>query len=171
MRWFIPLGVLAALAFAQTAQAAPVSVADVAIAPTFQDTLHKKLGDREGEILQDRVAREVSRALQRAGADVTSGAGVRVETTIVDADPNRPTLKELGDTPGLSMLGSISTGGAHLTGVIRNADGSVVAEVDHRQYSASLFDVLPGAGEWQDADRSIRQYARKVAAAYVANVR
>ena len=171
MRWLIPLGALAALTFSQTAMAAPVSVAEAAISPQFQTTLHGKLGDSEGAVLQHSITRAVSRALRNAGADVTENAGVRIETTIVDAAPNHPTIKQVGDKPGLDMFNSVSIGGAHLSGVIRGADGQVLAEIDNSRYSWTLDDVLPGSWIWTDADRSIDQYARKVAAAYVAHVR
>ena len=171
MRWLIPLGALAALAFAQTAAAAPVSVAEVKLAPHFQRTLERHLGVSEGPILQAEVADAVSRALTRAGADVAPGAAVTVEATILDADPNRPTMKQVDDHPGLSVIDSVSTGGARLNAVIRGADGRVIAEVSHERYSQSLGDLVGQPAEWTDANRAIRQFAEKVADAYVANAR
>ena len=166
MRWLVPLTAMAALAFAQSAAAAPVSVGSVSFSPEMQTTLERRLGDREGPMLQDDVSRALTRALRRAGAEVGPGAGVTVETTIVDADPNLPTMKELSDMPGLSMIDSMSIGGAELHAVIRGADGRTLAEVNHRRYSMSLLDIDFPTTQWHDAQRAIRQFAEKVADAY-----
>ena len=67
------------------------------------------------------------------------------------------------------MIDSISVGGATLHGVLRGPNGQVLAEIDHRRYSNTLADVVPGPTQWMDAQRAIRQYADKVARAYQAN--
>ncbi len=170
MRWLVPLAAFAALAFAQTASAAPVSVGEVSIGPHFQTVLEHRLGVEEAPKLERMVSEAVAGALQRAGADVEPGAGVTVETTILDAKPNTPTFKQLEDQPGLSPILSISIGGARLHGVVRGANGQVLAEIDHDRYSNTLAEVGVAPTQWMDAQRAIRQYADKVARAYQANV-
>lgn len=158
----------AALALVQLAPAAaqPVSVAPVSYSPQFQTSLHDTLGDREGEYLSREVNRAITAALARHG--VTAGAGgVVVETTIVDADPNRPTFQQLVDRPGLDPMRSISIGGAELHAVLRGADGQVLTEVSHRRYDFTIEDVFPTT-TWSAAHQAIRGFAEKVADAYVA---
>lgn len=170
MRWLIPLTAFAALALAETAAAAPVSVGEVSIGSHLQSVLEHKLGTQEGPVLERMVSDAVASALQRAGADVQPGSGVTVETVILDAKPNTPTDRQLEDQPGLSPIQSISAGGARLHGVVRGANGQVLAEIDHSRYSNSVADVVPSPTQWMDAQRAFRQYADKVARAYQANV-
>lgn len=171
MRFTTALAGIAGLAFAQAAQAAPVTLAPISFSPEFQTELNDELGAREGEFLQRNVSEAVGRALAERGATLSEGAPVRVEISIVDADPNRPTMQQLADTPGLDAFRSISIGGAELHAVLRGADGQVLSEVTHRRYNYSLDDAIPPATTWTEARRAIRQFANKVADAYVANAR
>jgi hypothetical protein len=165
------LGGIAALAFAQAAYAAPVTLAPISFSPEFQTELNEELGVREGDFLRRTVTRAVEQALAARGATLSEGAPVTVEISIVDADPNRPTMQQLADTPGLDAFASISIGGAELHAVLRGADGQVLSEVTHRRYNHSLDDALPPTATWSEARRAIRQFADKVADAYVANAR
>lgn len=160
----------AALAFAHTAAAAPVTLAPVSFSPEFQEKLDDDLGAREGEYLRQAITEQVAAALADQGATLNSGAPVVIEVSIVDADPNRPTIEQLSHRPGLDMIRSISVGGAELRAVLRQ-NGTVIAEVDHRRYNHGLQDLTFATSTWSEARRSIRQFAIKVADAYVAHAR
>src|SRR5690606_19335324 len=112
-------------------------------------------------ILRATIEDAVNDALARKGVT----GDVAVEVTIVDADPNRPTMQQMADTPGLDMR-SVSIGGAELTGVLRRADGQVIGEVEHRRYNHSLSDIGGAASTWTEARRAIRRFAQKIADAY-----
>jgi hypothetical protein len=157
---------LAALAFAHTAAAAPVTLAPVSFSPEFQVTLDEELGAREGAYLTRAVTHAVNRALDRSGASPGQGS-VTIEISIIDADPNRPTMQEMAHTPGLDFGRSYSVGGAELRAVLRGADGQVLREVEHRRYNRSITDFLGPPSTWHEAERAIQQFARKVADAYV----
>jgi len=158
---------LAALAFAQSAAA--VTLAPISFSPEFETELHEDLGVREGDYLRTDVEDEVRGALTRRGVDVASGGGT-IEIVIVDADPNRPTMQQLAERPGLDPIRSLSLGGAELRAVLRGANGEVIAEVDHRGYNHSIADFNGMApNTWSEARRSIRRFANKVADAYVAH--
>lgn len=159
---------LAALALSTAAVAAPVTVAPVSFSPEFQVSVDEDLGAREGEYLRRVVTRAVERALVREGASLSGGAAVSVDVVIVDADPNRPTLQQISNEPGLNQGMSVSIGGAELTAVLRGADGSVLTEVRHRRYNRNITDANIGTSTWAEAHRSINQFAAKVADAYVA---
>jgi hypothetical protein len=134
----------AALAFAQAASAQPVSLAPVSFSPEFQTAVEEEYGAREGETLRTAVTDAITAALERRGASLVDAGGVNIEVAIIDADPNRPTMQQLIDRPGLDAIRSISIGGAELHAVLRGADGQVLSEVSHRRYNYSL-DELNGA--------------------------
>lgn len=159
---------IAALAIAQSASA--VTLAPVTFSPEFETELHEDIGTREGEYLRADVEDAVRSALARNGVDVGAGGGT-IEIVIVDADPNRPTMQQLADRPGLDAIRSVSIGGAELHAVLRAPGGQVLTEVDHRHYNSSLaeFNGIAPAAPWSEARRSIRRFAAKVADAYVAH--
>lgn len=170
MRMLFATTAIAALVFAGAASAAPVSLQPVSFSPEFQNSLNDELGPREGQILSNDVTAAVSRALAARGATMGAG-GATIEISIVDADPNRPTLQQLSAQPSLDAGRSVSIGGAELHAIIRSADGAVLSEVNHRSGSYNLADLVGPPTTWTDARRAIRQFANKVADAYVAQAR
>lgn len=155
---------LVALAFSHNAAA--VTVSSISFSPEFQTELEENIGVREGEVLRGEVERAVASALSRRG--LSDGPGT-IEIVIVDADPNRPTMRQLSNRPGLDYMRSVSIGGAELRGVVRTDDGRVT-EVQHRGYSQSFVDLYVSAfGTWSEARRDIRRFAEKVADAYSAH--
>lgn len=170
MRLLFPFAALTALALAQSAAAATVTLAPIGFAPEFQTTMEEDLGAREGARLQLQVAERVDAALARVGAELAAAGEMTLEITILDATPNRPTMQQLSARPGLDFGRSISTGGASLHGVLRGAGGQILAEIDHSYHTPTLQYVF-ASGQWTDADRAIRRFADKVADAYLANAR
>lgn len=163
MRIRFLLASAAVLAFAAPAwaQSTPVS-----FSPEFQSSLEETYGVREGEVLRTAVTDAISRELTRRGVSAESA---RIEVTIVDAEPNRPTMQQMFDRPSLDMS-SISIGGAELRATVRNANGAST-EVTHRRFNHSLDDIAGAATTWSEARHAIRQFAVKVADAYVATPR
>lgn len=169
MRSTLALASMAALlALSLPASAAPVSLSPVIFSPEFQTALDEDLGVREGERLQADLTRAVSRELTARGASIGQG-GITIELSIIDADPNRPTMQQLADRPGLDYIGSISVGGAELHAVLRGADGQVISEITHRRYNYNIEDAsIQASSTWSEAQRAIRRFASRVADAYVA---
>lgn len=163
MRVRFLLASAAVLAFAAPAwaQTTPVS-----FSPEFQTALEEDLGVREGEVLRAAVNDAIARELSRRGVSVDSAS---IDVTIVDAEPNRPTMQQLVDEPSLDFA-SVSIGGAELRAVVRGAGGAT-NEVTHRRYNHSLADISGAATTWTEARRAIRQFAVKVADAYIATPR
>ncbi|MET0181725.1 MAG: hypothetical protein ABW199_02440 [Caulobacterales bacterium] len=157
--------IFATLAFmALPAFAEPVALARVSFSADFQEKLEDKLGVREGATLEAEINDALTRELARTGASVAESAPVTIETTIIDARANKPTFEETVQNVSLSYGGSVSTGGAELTGVVRGADGREIARVSHRYYQNDV--AFASFTTWGDAERAINGYARKVAAAY-----
>jgi hypothetical protein len=157
---------LGAAALAFSGAAAAQTIESISYSPEFQTAIEEDFGAREGEYLNEALTRYVCEALQRR--DAASG-DVRIELSIIDAAPNRPTMGQLSANPSLDAIHSISVGGAELRAVLRDGSGAVVAEVDYRYYAPSLRDASFAAGTWSDARRSMRRFAEKVADAYVAH--
>jgi hypothetical protein len=137
----------------------------VSFSPEFQTALEEELGVREGEVLRSAVTDAISHELSQRGVS----GNFSIDVTIVDAEPNRPTMQQLIDQPSLDFS-SVSIGGAELRAVVRGANGATT-EVSHRRYNHSLSDLQGAATTWTEARRAIRQFAVKVADAYVANGR
>ena len=145
----------AALALAGAAAAQPSAVV-VTVSPDFAKTA-EELGQRDVQQQVNDLTRTVERVLtQRHALD-----GARVELVITDLKPNRPTMQQIGDKPGLDPIRSISIGGAAIEGSVTMANGEV-QPVKFDYYSNTLAEVQ-GFTTWQDADRAYRRLATNLA--------
>ncbi|RAK68898.1 hypothetical protein [Phenylobacterium kunshanense] len=142
-------------AIANVAAAAPAEVR-VAVAPALQATFEKTYGVREANLLKDELRKSVEQSL----ADSRALDGARIELTLVDVKPNRPTFKQLADTPGLSMQ-SFGVGGAALEGRVITADGTE-RPVAYSWYESD-FRQAYGRWVWSDAEWAFDRFARKLA--------
>lgn len=153
--FFAPLA--AAAAVASMAHAEPNNQpADAQVTVEIGGDLIKdapKLGDRDVNWQREELAQTVGRALNRAGAY----PGARVNLVLTDLQPNRPTVQQTVDRPGLSMLDSVSIGGATIEGEIVTADGQRLP-VHYSRYSTSIADVH-GFNTWEEADRAYNDFA------------
>jgi len=128
----------------------------VDVAPKLQKKFEKTYGVREAALLTADLRKSVEASLARTAAH----DGARIELTLTDVKPNRPTFKQLGDTPGLSMQ-SFGIGGAAVTGKVIAADGSETPvayswyETDIRHAHANWV--------WSDAEWAFDRLARKLA--------
>lgn len=167
MRLTLALAGLSALAFAATASAEQVTLSPVSYSPAFQTALNRDLGDREGTYLSNDLMTSVTDAIARRGA-VFGANGVSIEISIVSADPNRPTMRQLFRRPELDAGRTVGVGGAEFHAVVKGSDGHTLSEVNHRLYNYSLDDLGGPPTTWTTAERAIDQFAEKVADAYEA---
>lgn len=151
----LALSAAALLASATAALAAPASVT-VAVAPELQKTFEKTYGVREAERLTADLQASVEKTLARAGAL----DGARIELTLTDVKPNRPTFKQLSDKPGLSMQ-SFGVGGAAISGKIISADGRE-KPLSYRWYETDIREASYN-WVWSDAEWTFDRFARKLA--------
>lgn len=154
LAFFAPLAAVVAVA-ATPALADPATV-NVTLGPDVVENA-ETLGERDVAEQASRLADVVRKTLSRRGAL----DGARIDLTLTDLKPNRPTIQQLSDRPGLDGIRSISIGGATISGHVTTADGQV-HPVRYDWYSTSLRDVL-GFGVWQDADRAYRRLAGNLA--------
>lgn len=139
--------------------AAPVSALTVEakVSPEFQTKLEEDYGVREAKVLTDTLISKVQAAFTRQGVRAE-----RVEVTIHDAKPNRPTMQQLSDTPGLDPMRSISIGGARVTGTAYDANGTAIGTLEYDWYETDLSNVI-AATTWSDARWSFDRFARRFA--------
>lgn len=149
---------LIAAAAAFSAQAAPIGpVRDINI--TIGADLAKetdKFDQRDLDFLKTELRESVERELAKSGAP----AGGRLDLVIEDVKNNRPTMRQMTKTPGLSFE-SRGIGGAEITGAYTSADG-VSTPVSYSWYETDLRNVR-AAGVWSDAERTFDRFARKLA--------
>lgn len=156
MRKFALIAPLAAaMLMAGSALAQPSSVV-VTVSPDFQKEV-VKLGQRDVDQQVADLTNRVERTLSRHQA--LDGAVINL--TITDLKPNRPTMQQLSDKPGLDMMRSISIGGAAIEGSITTASGEV-QPVKYDYYSNSIQEVV-GVSTWWDANRAYDRLARNLA--------
>jgi len=156
MRRFTFLAPLTAAAALAGAAAAQPSAVVVTVSPDFAKTA-EELGQREVQQQVDDLTARVTRVLTERHAL----AGARIDLTITDLKPNRPTMQQTIDKPGLDPLRSISIGGAAIEGAITTASGEV-QPIKYDYYSNNLADVR-GYATWQDAGTAFDRLARNLA--------
>jgi hypothetical protein len=150
----LALAAAALLISATGALAAPASVS-VTVGPELQLKGQKTLGMRDVDDLAKSLQSGVEKRLAKTGAY----DGARIELVLVDVQPNRPTFKQLGDTPGLSMR-SFGIGGAKIKGRAVAADGAVTPL--SYDYYASDIRWARGEATWSDAEQTFQQFAAKL---------
>lgn len=148
---FAAIGALAILPIAAATEVA------VTYSDDFAEELADNYGEREGEELTEDIVDDLERAFARAGV-----TPAKVDITIVNAKPNRPTFQQMRDEPGLDPFRSISIGGMKLTGTAYDADGNVIATQEYGWFENDIRDVI-GSGVWTDANRASRRFAKKLA--------
>lgn len=141
-----------ALSVAGAAVAQQPSNVSVSVGPELQSK-SERIGQREVAYLQDELAKDVSRALAKSGAQ-------RADLVLEMATPNRPTFEQLGRHPGLSFR-SIAIGGASVTGTVTLADGSV-QPVSYRWYESDIRQAKYST-TWTDAHRAFDMLASNIA--------
>lgn len=147
-------GVISLMA-AGSALAQPESV-NVVISPDFAEDA-AKLGERDVQQQVSDLTRRVQQTLTRR--DALNGA--KVDLVITDLKPNRPTMEQMSNRPGLDAMRSISIGGAAIEGTVTLADGTV-QPVKFRYYTPTLRDAQ-GSTTWTDANRAYDRLASNLA--------
>lgn len=155
--FFAPLA--ATLAFAAVSQAEP-AFQPIPTTPTVTVAIGgdlvkdaEKLGQRDVDQQISDLVRSVERELARSGAL----PGAQINLVLTDLKPNRPTMQQAVDRPGLSMFDSVSIGGATIEGEVITAEGERLP-VRYSRYSTSIADVF-GYNTWEDADRAFDRLA------------
>ncbi len=153
------IAALAASALAGILLAAPALAVTVEtkISPEFQEKLEDDIGVREARVLSDALSRKITAIFADRG--ITAD---KVVVTIEDARPNKPTMEQVSNKPGLDAMRSISLGGAKLSGIAYDAAGAEIGRFDYRWYESDLRNVV-AASTWTDARSTFDKFARRFA--------
>ena len=148
--------VAVALAVAAAGSASALTV-ETKFTPDFQKKIDKDYGAREGQELTEIMAAKIQSQFTRQGVKAD-----HVTVTIEDARPNRPTMKQISDKPGLDPIRSISTGGAKVSGVAYDASGKEIGTFSYNWYETDIANVI-AATTWTDARWTFDRFARRFA--------
>lgn len=141
----------ALLASATSALAAPASV-NVTVGPELQAKAAAILGVRD----VDELAADLQKAVEVRLAKTGAYDGARIELVLVDAQPNRPTYKQMSDQPSLSYR-SFGLGGAQIEGRTIAADGTITP-IHFKSYQTDIrWSRVTGV--WSDAESGFQQFA------------
>jgi hypothetical protein len=140
-----------------TAPLASAAEMNISYSEEFAEALEDDYGLREGEWLTRTVRKDLKQALERNGVYVA-----RIEVVINDARPNRPTMQQVSNKPGLDMFRSKSIGGMDLSAEVYDGAGNLVTEFQYDWYEHDIRDVI-GASTWWDAGRASDRFSRKLA--------
>lgn len=158
MRSFAKMTLMASalsLVTATAALAQPAAI-NVSISPAFAADA-AKLGERDVNEQVADLTRQVERTLN--SRDALDGAVINL--VITDLKPNRPTMQQLSDRPGLDSMRSVSIGGAAIEGDVTLADGTK-QDVKFQYYTTDIRDAV-GTATWTDANRAYDRLARNLA--------
>jgi hypothetical protein len=150
----IAISAIAGLLMASPAMALTV---EAKVSTDFQKKLEDDIGVRESKILTDMLTNKVEGVFASKGVQAD-----RVVVTIEDAKPNRPTMEQVSNKPGLDPIRSISLGGAHITGIAYDASGKQLGTIDYDWYETDLHNVI-AATTWSDARMTFDRFARRFA--------
>jgi hypothetical protein len=153
------IAALAASALAGILLAAPALAVTVEtkMSPEFQEKLEDDIGVREAKVLSDVLTRKITSIFADRG--VTAD---KVVVTIEDARPNKPTMEQVSNKPGLDPINSVSIGGAKLSGIAYDAAGVEIGRFDYRWYETDISNVI-AASTWTDARSTFDKFARRFA--------
>jgi hypothetical protein len=153
------IAALAASALAGILLAAPALAVTVEtkMSPEFQEKLEDDIGVREAKVLSDVLTRKITSIFADRG--VTAD---KVVVTIEDARPNKPTMEQVSNKPGLDPINSVSIGGAKLSGIAYDAAGAEIGRFDYRWYETDISNVI-AVSTWTDARSTFDKFARRFA--------
>ena len=146
-----------AVSLVALSQLAGATEINVAFSEDFNEALEAELGEREGDVLSSEIIEDLNRAFERVGVSPT-----KVNITIINAKPNRPTFEQLADRPGLDALRSISLGGMKLQATAVDGAGGVLTELEYGWFETDIRQSV-GKATWSDAKRASHRFARKFA--------
>lgn len=120
-------------------------------------------GQRDLDKLAARLKRRMEAQLTKNGVTISDEATTILNLIIIDAEPNRPTFKQLSSSVSLSSR-SFGIGGAAFEGTLISA-GQMQGDVSYAWFENDIRDAQFG-GTWSDANHAIDRFARKTAKSF-----
>ena len=139
---------------------APITIADISIGEPLMDKADE-YGQREFSRLTAWLREDLESELAEAGwlsDGMSEGSVLRV--TIVDATPNRPTMRQ--SSMGGLHPSSYGIGGAELEAVLMTSEGAPVANFSYSYRTPNIEQASYGT-TWTDARRTFDRFSRRLA--------
>lgn len=118
-------------------------------------------GEKDLNRLAERLERKITDRLAGKGVTVSNTAPTVLNLVITDAEPNRPTFRQLSRNTSLSYR-SFGNGGAAFEGMLTSSDREL-GTVSYAWFENDIRHSAFTAGTWTDANRAIERFARKTA--------
>lgn len=137
----------------------PAAAMDITteLSESLQDKMKTEYGEREIDFLIERLEKRMRAELTKKEICVGS-----LELTLEDAEPSKPTFKQMADTPGLDYMRSMSLGGAKLRARALDKDDQVILDESFKWFERDLSHSMAN-GTWSDARRAFGIISRRVA--------
>ena len=149
---FVIIGAVLTASSASFAQGEQINI-------VFDKKLEKKFaedyGDKEKGVIADIIKQEIAKKF--------SGKDYRYEISINELTPNRPTMQQMDNKPGLSYQ-SFGVGGANLSGKVFDQAGNLIAETKYDYYSNDIWHSQYD-WTWHDAEWAVESFVKKLAMA------
>ncbi|HYE47713.1 MAG TPA: hypothetical protein VEA44_18240 [Caulobacter sp.] len=153
------IAILAATAALGALPAVGAAAAEPQVTVTYGAKLQDKI-DEYGARDVDRLAEDLRSSVLKQAANSPALDDAVIELVLEDVVPNRPTMQQMSDKPGLSY-DSFGIGGASITGTLTTADGRSVP-VSYRWYETDIRWAWPSS-TWGDAQQTFDRFARRLA--------
>jgi hypothetical protein len=152
--------ILAAMTVLGAAAAtAPAMAAEPEVTVSYGPDMGKKI-EEYGARDVDRLAEDLRRSVLKEAARSPRLDGARIALVLEDVIPNRPTMQQMSDKPGLSYE-SFGIGGASISGTVTTADGAS-RPVSYRWYESDIRWTW-ATSTWNDAQQTFARFARSLA--------
>lgn len=119
------------------------------------------LGQQELRRLSNYLRENLEDALTRTNWHGMASHETALNVTIIDAWPNRPTLKQINDLEGVHYTDQFP-GGAALSATLVNGEGVVIATFNYRWFNDAVDDDA-SYGIWTETRMTFDRFANSVA--------
>ena len=120
------------------------------------------LGQRDLDALTAKMKKHATKSLAKKDISVSDEADLILKLTLVDAQNNRPTHRQVSRQIGLSFR-SFSVGGAEFEGELFTKDGTSLGQVSYSYYDDFLDEFSQASGTWTDANIAIQRFSNHIA--------
>lgn len=132
--------------------------------PTRRADRERSFGVAEGEILRQFLRERLEIQFKKLRVDP---AAVKIQATIIDAQPNLLTDEQQRQDLFISFFGTSRVGGASVEGIVFDVSGNLVAEHSFAFWPSPLESIADDVAIWGDAQEVLDRFARKIARIYV----
>ncbi len=146
--------------FSTSIEATNITISSITVSASDDVINEDELwGPRDIEQLKKNLVKKISSRLDKN--KLMNDGGARLELTIIDLAPNRPTMQAYTRRPGLDFR-SFGLGGAEVEAHIIAADGTDLGKIRYRYFASYLDHHSSGLTTWYDARRSFDKFSRRL---------